>query len=129
MDQFDLIQNFFAQMQCHHCKTYFVSDGIELVREEHGVFVVSVYCHGCKRQVGLAMVGVETAASISIRKFKDPELTEAELDRFSGYKPILEDDVLEAHQFIQGLGRDWQKHIPAEMLERCTAPDTESLTD
>ncbi|MEB3245279.1 MAG: hypothetical protein VKJ06_04755 [Vampirovibrionales bacterium] len=60
MDAFRLIQGFFARMTCNECSQRFEPSGIELIREEDGMFVVSVYCHKCQKQVGVAMVGVES---------------------------------------------------------------------
>jgi hypothetical protein len=58
------------------------------------------------------------------RRYKDPELTDLEKARLAEYKPISDEDVLEAHHFFKGLGRNWQQLIPPEMLERCTGSDT-----
>ena len=52
-----------------------------------------------------------------------------ELERLSGFKPIREDDVLDAHHFFQNLGADWASLIPEEVRERCTAIDTEPDPD
>ena len=140
MDHFTLIQSFFTKMQCPHCGNHLTENGVELIREEKGFYLVSVHCHHCETHVGVAMVGVEHSMNTPMqvnefqeslgalplkRRYRDPELTPDELERLSNYEPIKEDDVLEAHDFIQGLGRDWQKHIPKEMLERCTEPDME----
>ena len=60
------------------------------------------------------------------RRYVDPELPPAERKRLSQFQPIEADDVIDAHHFIDGLGKDWMKHIPTEMLERCTVHETES---
>ncbi|MCX5921420.1 MAG: hypothetical protein NTW61_08940 [Candidatus Melainabacteria bacterium] len=60
------------------------------------------------------------------RRYVDPELPPEERKRLAKFKPVETDDVIEAHQFISGLGKDWMKHIPKEMLERCTTPEMES---
>ena len=59
------------------------------------------------------------------RRYIDPELPPAERKRLAKFKPVEADDVIEAHHFINGLGKDWMKHIPKEMLERCTVHETE----
>jgi len=59
------------------------------------------------------------------RRYVDPELPPAERKRLAKFKPVETDDVIEAHHFINGLGKDWMKHIPKEMLERCTVHETE----
>jgi hypothetical protein len=60
------------------------------------------------------------------RRYVDLELPPAERKRLSQFQPIEADDVIDAHHFIDGLGKDWMKHIPTEMLERCTVHETES---
>jgi hypothetical protein len=119
MDSFSLIQQFFTQMTCQHCQEPFEPESIQLIREDKGVYLVSVNCHHCQRQVGVAMVGVESNTKEATQKYADPELTPEEKERLSAFTPVETDDVIEAHQFFQNLGRDWQKYIPAELRERC----------
>lgn len=59
------------------------------------------------------------------RRYVDPELPPAERKRLSKFQPVEANDVIDAHHFINGLGKDWMKHIPKEMLERCTVHETE----
>ncbi|MEB3207181.1 MAG: hypothetical protein VKK59_07565 [Vampirovibrionales bacterium] len=47
-------------MSCDQCKCPFEPTGIQLIREEDGLYIVSIYCHQCQQQIGVAMVGVET---------------------------------------------------------------------
>jgi hypothetical protein len=51
------------------------------------------------------------------RRYQDPEITAKERERLSAYKPIELDDVLEAHNFFENLGRNWQQLIPEEMRQ------------
>jgi hypothetical protein len=51
------------------------------------------------------------------RRYQDPEITAQERERLSTFKPIDLDDVLEAHNFFEGLGRNWQQFIPEEMRQ------------
>lgn len=140
MDSFSLIQHFFASMHCNFCANPFEPEGIELIREEEGFYLVSVSCAHCERQIGVAMVGVEATGMDATRepvaaglpgmvehdpRYKDPELTEAELERFSGCEPINYDDVLSAHRFFTALDDGWMRFIPPEILERCTDSETE----
>ncbi|MDX2083956.1 MAG: hypothetical protein SFZ03_01030 [Candidatus Melainabacteria bacterium] len=126
MDGFSIIQHFFTRMNCTHCQNKFEPEGIQLIRENHGVYVVSVYCNNCERQVGVAMVGLEAQGEAdAAAPFQDPELTEAELERLSQFEPIGENDVLAAHEFFQGLDGDWMKFIPPEFRQPCTVSETE----
>ncbi len=136
MDSFQLIQHFFTTMQCAFCTRPFQPEGIELLREDEGCYLVSVSCHHCQRQIGVAMVGVEIPSGEaqgflpqsfdqvfqpgvqSDPRFVDPELTPEELERLQHFEPIALDDVLQAHEFFNQLDGDWMKFIPSDMLER-----------
>lgn len=133
MDSFSIIQNFFTRMHCNFCSSPFDPEGIQLIREDQGFYIVSVSCCACERQIGVAMVGIENnedgLSEVPVpagREFKDPELTEAELERFSGYNVVSYDDVLNAHHFFNQLDEGWMRFIPQEMIERCTEIETES---
>jgi hypothetical protein len=135
MDSFSIIQNFFTRMRCNFCSHHFEPGGIQLLREEHGTYIVNVYCTFCERQVGIAMVGLEgqegslSEQKSSQRQYSDPELTEAELERLSSYQPINYDDVLNAHQFFTNLDAGWMKHLPPEMLPPETRHEQEFPED
>lgn len=130
MDAFNLIQNFFTRMNCNFCTQHFEPEDISLIREEDGIYIVNVFCNHCKTQNGVAMVGVELPEGATAHAgYSDPELTEDELERLSAFKPIQEDDVLDAHYFFQNLDADWARLIPEEVRERCTAIDTEPAPD
>jgi hypothetical protein len=133
MDAFQLIQNFFTRMQCNFCSHPFVPEDIQLLRKEEGVYIVNVYCNHCRTQNGVAVVGVETAASdrpvVVDRRRRHPELPEAERRRLATFEPVSFDDVLDAHSFFNELGDDWNKFIPSEMRERYTKLQTESQDD
>jgi hypothetical protein len=134
MDSFRLIQNFFTRMSCHHCNNHFAADDIELIREEHGIHVVSVSCHHCQRQVGVAMVGVDAHGAAAthdtddedsmqhnlLARYVDPELTPEELARLSAYDPITADDVLEAHHFFTSLDAHWMQYLPPSLVDPVT---------
>lgn len=129
MDGFSIIQNFFSRMKCNHCDAHLEPEGIELIQHKGGTYLVNVQCVHCERQMGTAMVGLE-GAEISGRprrkKYKDPELTPAEMRRLSIYQPVSFDDVLDAHDFFSNLGADWQKYLPPESRQSETDSASES---
>ncbi len=128
MDAFALIQNFFSRMRCNFCSHSFEPEDIQLLRKDEGVYIVNVYCNHCSTQNGVAMVGVEAPEGMP-NAFPDPELTDEELIRLAEFNPITDDDVLDAHTFFNNLDGNWMRFIPPEMLERQTAPETESEDD
>lgn len=125
MDSFSIIQNFFTRMTCNFCHKPFEEEDVELIREEEGVFIVGVYCHNCNRQVGVAMVGIEPQGMEGARIYRDPEFTDDDIQRLSQFDPITEDDVIEAHQFIEALDGEWMQLIPPEIRERYTGSGME----
>ena len=130
MDAFSIIQNFFARMRCNFCTHHLEPDGIELIRQDHEVYVVNVQCTRCTRQMGIALVGLEGSEADGIsatgRLYTDPELTELEMERLANFEPIGYDDVLDAHEFFKNLDGDWRKYLPEEMPQLETASEWES---
>ncbi len=111
MDSFSIIQNFFTRMRCHFCSFQLEPEGVELIREDRGVFIVNIHCVHCTRQMGVAMVGLE-GSEFPEPVFEDPELTEHEIERLSNFEAVSYDDVLDAHAFFNNLDADWQKYLP-----------------
>lgn len=132
MDHFTLIQHFFTRVQCPSCQSHITEEGVELLREEQGMYMVSIHCNHCDSHVGVAMVGVESGnghngeltgrlqltGARNKRRYKDPELTEAELERLASFAPVSDDDVLAAHHFFESLDSSWMNHIPADLRYR-----------
>jgi hypothetical protein len=128
MDSFSIIQNFFTRMKCHFCTSHLEPEGVELIRHDKGVYIVNISCVHCTRQMGVAMVGLEGSEwpEGAAPHYPDPELTEDEIERLSVYEPIGVNDVIDAHQFFNNLGSDWQKHLPEEMRQWETTYEAES---
>lgn len=104
------IKQLFADLCCSECKSDFTEDSIQIMREEQGLFVIQIVCNECKKSFGLAFLGLE---SINLKSQElDSETFKLEIQE--GPDAITEDDVIDAHKFIQNLDSDWQKHIPEE---------------
>jgi len=152
MDAFTLIQKFFTRMPCQECGTRFATEDVELLGEGDGYYVVSLVCHECGHHNGTAAVGVEAGAHMEelmqmdpkeiaevfaaaaqhhvektrrkrLKHFKDPEFTETDRRRLSTFEVIDENDVLDAHHFIENLEADWTKHIPESLRAPVSAAD------
>jgi hypothetical protein len=108
---FQAIQEYFQQKSCRYCANQFSADGIKLLREEPGVFVVRITCRSCGQPLGVAIVGAAHA-----QNKRRPELpvdwTRKDANRLGHLPPISFDDVLAAHQFFVSLDAGWQKHLP-----------------
>ena len=96
-------EKLFANLCCSQCKSGFDGDSVTVKREEAGLTVFNLACQHCSKNFGAAFVG-----------FSGLELKEnpAPLEVQEGPEPINYDDVIEAHNFIQELDGDWQKHLP-----------------
>ena len=109
---FQAIQEYFQQKSCRHCANQFSADGIQLLREEPGVFVVRVTCRSCGHPLGIAIVGAATATQGKKERKLPPEWTRKDAGRLSKLPPISFDDVLAAHEFFSKLDASWQRHLP-----------------
>ncbi len=108
---FKAIQDYFQQKNCRFCCSPFTSEGVKLLREEPGIIVVRVVCMSCGHPLGVAIVG--TSRVPSRYRHYPSEWTKKDYERFASQPAITYDDVLEAHEFLAGLGADWTKHLPA----------------
>ena len=121
----DAIREYFQQRACKHCNENFTADGIELVRQEPGVLVVKVGCGHCGRPLGIALVGMNAAASsaqtcahgrpvaaVAEKRLHPADWSKKDIERLSGKAPIGYDDVLSAHEFFSELGSNWSQHLP-----------------
>lgn len=108
---FQAIQEYFQQKSCRHCANQFSADGIKLLREEPGVFVVRVTCQCCGHPLGVAIVG---AAPTHHKKYAELPLdwTRKDASRLQHLPPISFDDVLAAHEFFASLDSGWQQYLP-----------------
>jgi hypothetical protein len=125
MKNFAVVQEHFRKLRCAHCNESFNPEGVKLLREEKDYWVVRVHCVRCNQPAGVAIVGVEyesvDAPSEPAREFQ-PMATpprwrgifssRREEEHFSKMTPISQDEVIDAHRFVQDLGVDWMKHIP-----------------
>ncbi|MBC7545021.1 MAG: hypothetical protein H7338_20035 [Candidatus Sericytochromatia bacterium] len=126
MNNFKLIQEHFSQLHCAYCDCFFATDGVELLREEDDYWVVRVSCSACQQPAGVAIVGIEYEESAAARAEGPPappvkpltDLTVKDRKRLSKFATITDDDVLDAHSFIQELGADWTRHLPKRFQKK-----------
>jgi len=108
---FRAIQEYFQQKSCRFCDKPFTSEGIQLLREEPGMLVVRVTCSCCGRPLGVAIVGTGAQPSNG-HADRPPEWTRKDAEKFANKPAITYDDVLDAHEFVSGLGADWSRQLP-----------------
>ncbi|MBQ3642420.1 hypothetical protein II906_10935 [bacterium] len=97
------IRNLFSGLCCSVCHHDFNEDSVKVKREEKNLYVLEIVCPECGKNFGLALLAKPEREST---KNDTPfEIQECPL-------PINYDDVLNAHNFIDKLEKDWEKYIP-----------------
>lgn len=112
MDKLKL-KKLFSGMCCSNCRHDFDENSIKIMREEEGLYVVQVVCQSCKKSFGLAFLGLESV-TLKPGEVKDDDFA---LEIQEGPPPINCDDVIDAHEFIKNLDKDWHKYIPEEFKQ------------
>jgi hypothetical protein len=90
---FRVIQQFFTKMQCQVCHAHLHTDGIELLKEENGTFLVNLHCTNCDTQMGVAVVSAEKASHLK-------DLMEEDLLTQEGTTVMLEVDKGDLHELL-----------------------------
>ena len=91
---FELIKRFFETLKCSQCDNFFTKESITPIRMEENNVVVKIICSLCGKDMGLAILGLNREG------FGMPD------------EQITCEDIVEAHQFFNGLGDDWMKYLP-----------------
>ena len=104
MDKTEL-RNLFSNLCCSVCRHDFNEEAIKVKREEKDLYVLEIVCPECGKNFGLAILSKASAKNND--KDTPLEIQDCPL-------PISYDDVLNAHQFIDNLEKDWTKYIPDE---------------
>ena len=89
-------------MCCSVCKHDFDENAITVIREEKELLVLRITCPECGKGFGIALLGTG----------KDSVKDDTPLEFQPCPSPISYDDVLDAHNFIDKLDKDWSKYIP-----------------
>ena len=108
MDSGSYVKYIMSRMVCPYCGQPFGEEGIQLLRMEDNCAILRIICSHCKKDNGIAVVGIE---KIEV----SPEEFSIHHEDFSDAPPISEDDVLDAHEFFSNLSCDWNKYIPEEL--------------
>ncbi|NLF84149.1 MAG: hypothetical protein GX568_09235 [Candidatus Gastranaerophilales bacterium] len=111
MDNLEIIQKFFSGLKCGRCDSFFDKDSIELVREEENNIVVRITCSACGKNLGLAILGIESGEYKNSLKFETDDESSLINDDLPA-NPITYEEVIKAHEFFSGLGADWMKYLP-----------------
>ena len=101
------LKKLFSEFCCSACKQDFNEESIKVKREEKDLLVLQVVCQNCGKSFGLAFLGTNTIKEKEDSAF---QMVDCPL-------PISYDDVLNAHEFIDNLQKDWTKYIPENLKD------------
>ena len=100
------LRKLFSGLCCSVCHHDFNEDAVKVKREEKNLYVLEIICPECGKNFGISLLAKNQQEEI---KDDTPlEIQECPL-------PISYDDVLNAHQFIDNLEKDWNKYIPDDL--------------
>ncbi len=99
------IKKLLSNMCCSQCGKDFDEESIIIVRREESLIVIQIVCSNCKKSFGIAILG-----TAGIKNGEDKPLEFQECP-----EPINYDDVIDAHNFIDKLEKDWSRYIPPEL--------------
>ena len=99
------INKLFENMCCSVCKHDFDESAITIKRENDDLLILQIVCSECGKNFGLAFL--DTGDKTSNNKKEDEALEFQQCPT-----PINLDDVLDGHNFIDKLEKDWTKYIP-----------------
>ena len=68
------------------------------------MIAVQITCRTCDERIGTALVQIH-------KKKVPPTMSVRDARKFKDMPPISFDDVLDAHEFIQGLDHTWVKYL------------------
>ncbi len=102
------IKKLLSNMCCSECKKDFDEESIVILRNEKDLIVIQIVCSNCGKSFGIAFLGT---AGVKGDENKPLEFQTCP-------KPIDYDDVIEAHNFIDKLEKDWSKYIPDELKNK-----------
>ena len=114
MNHIDFIYEFFSHVKCANCQEFFKNDSIQLIRQETNNTVVRIVCSNCGKNLGLAILGVDSAKYKNSLELEENTCQTEDIPvvLHSEPVPITYDDVIKAHEFFSRLGDDWAKHLP-----------------
>ena len=96
------LKKLLSGMCCNVCKHDFDETAINIMREDNDLIVLRIICPDCGKSFGIALLGIG----------KDCAKEDLPLEFKPCPMPITSDDVIDAHNFIDKLEKDWTKYIP-----------------
>ncbi len=103
------IATLFKDLCCSKCKADFDEQSVSIMRHEEDndeeLLVFKLSCNECGKSFGVAFLGI---SDFNLKNYsEEDEILHIE----ETPAPISADEVLDAHEFIKKLDKNWQKHI------------------
>ena len=95
------IKRLLASMKCGACGRHYEADSIDILGQQEDLWFLKILCPACHTQYLVVAVVKEGMVSEVIT-----DLTEAELEKFSGIGGVVTDDVLDMHNFLTTFNGD-----------------------
>lgn len=115
MHNFEVIKQFFQNLKCSQCNEFYSEDSVKLIRKEENNVVVRVCCVICGKNLGLAILGLDSEEYNNSLNFQESGqnklLQEKSQNPEKILPPITYDEVAQAHKFFSSLDSDWMKYL------------------
>ena len=96
------IVNLLDNMCCNVCHHDFDEKSVNVIRENGNIIVLKIVCAECGKDFGISLLKNEEAS----------QNTDTPLEFQKCPLPIDYDEILDGHNFIGKLEKDWLKYIP-----------------
>jgi len=99
-----LIKRLLASIKCGACGQRYDVDNIDVLGHQEELWFLRVFCSTCHTQyLVVAVIKEDTVTEVIT------DLTEAELEKFSGSGRVIANDVLDMHNFLKDFGGDFSQ--------------------
>ena len=99
-----LIKRLLASIKCGACGQRYEVDNVDVLGHQEDLWFLRVFCPICHTQYLVVAVVKEGKVTEVIT-----DLTEAELEKFSGMGGVIADDILDMHKFLKDFDGDFSR--------------------
>ena len=101
MGEEDLIKTLITLVKCEVCGHRYCAENVSVLGNSNDSWCLKAHCSVCHTQSLVAVVITEDGMTEVIT-----DLSKTELDKFRGAGVLLEDDVLDMHNYLKGFSGD-----------------------
>ena len=100
----NLIKRLIASIKCGSCGHHYEEDHIDIIEHTEELWFMKVFCSSCHVRCLVAAIIREDGKSQVVT-----DLTSAELDKFRGMDNVMEEDLLDMHEFLKDFDGDFPR--------------------